>query len=160
MSSKKRIFSTNTNVNYKDVYLLKNGIEILKTVKREDGDAHIGQFDSYGQKQMLNHAYYPFLDNNVYIVGNVQNLCQSSDSYVDNRQNKGATLLKGDIIEKKQVVNRSSNLYLCKWNNECLIKPQNPFLECDCSNNPPPPSDNCNCANFCSKCKNAKPLFI
>lgn len=83
MSNKKRVFATNDILNYKDVYSLKNGTEILKTIKRDDNLAVLGQFKNYYQLQTLQNAYYPFLDNNIITVDNVQNLCQANDSFVD-----------------------------------------------------------------------------
>jgi len=83
MSSKKRVFSTNDIVNYKDVYVFKNGTEILKTIKREDNIAIIDRFNSYHQLHTLNSAYYPFLDNNVFIEENVTNLYEANGSFID-----------------------------------------------------------------------------
>ena len=83
MSCKKRVFATNEILNYKDVYTLKNGCEILKTIKREDNIAVLGQFKNYYHLQTLTTSYYPFIDNNDFVVGNVHNLCEANDSFVD-----------------------------------------------------------------------------
>jgi hypothetical protein len=155
----RRVFSTNDTFNYKDVYSLKNGIEILKSVKREDANAVLGRFKDYQQLRIVNNAYYPYLNNNVFEEVNINNLRDAIDSYVDFASTN--SLEKGCIIRKKQVVpysNQSSRLYLSQWNREKCMIPQNPFAQCSCNISP---NKNCNCSNnTCSLCKNARPLFI
>lgn len=81
MSSKKRVFATNNIINYNDLYQLKSGCEILKTVKNEDNNAILKQFKNYNQWQILNKAYYTFIDNDAIEVNNVRDLYNSNNSY-------------------------------------------------------------------------------
>lgn len=84
MSSKKRVFATNNIINYNDLYQLKTGCEVLKTVKNEDNVAILKQFKNYNQWQILNKAYYAFIDNDTIEVNNVRDLYNSNNSYSHN----------------------------------------------------------------------------
>jgi len=149
MSSKKRVFATNNIVNYNDLYQLKNGCEILKTVKNNDNNAILKQFINYKQWQTLNKAYFTFIDNDAIEVNRVRDLYNSNNSYsnndcdneyysnCNNDCNNGCNCskkcnnecnnelyLRGKIIIKKNIAQQfPSNIVICKWcNNNNKIK--------------------------------------
>jgi hypothetical protein len=185
---KKRIFSKNDRLlDYKDVYSLKNGTEILKTIQCEDAMARIDQFKNYQQRSVLTHAYYPFLDNSMITISDVQNIIEANDSYVcdlkkDVRPIHGCEECrqecrqeykckcdvspcarplssKGQLLTKKKVIPCSNPSSVLY-----LCKWNNtPCIQPEnpfrhCHCTKPKPSCDCHCK--CSLCKNAKPLFI
>lgn len=171
MYSSKRIFTKNdTNLNYVDYNKLKNGCEILKTIKKEDNIAVLNQFINYQNWQTLSSAYFPFIDNNTLDVNYIENLYDSNESYIDKCIDYDKTMCDldkntlypyGKIVSKK-VVNPQfpSDIYLCKWcNNKSIMNIKHECVEKG-------EIDRCNCKKekckkySCNLCKNAKPLFI
>ena len=137
MSSKKRVFSTNNTFNYNDLYKIKNGCEILKTIKSEDNNARLKQFKNYKQLQILNKAYFTFIDNNTIEVNRVRDLYSSNNSYSNNEDNNDCN------NEHNNDCNNCSND--CKrFNKGCNNGCNN------CSNNCNKECNNCN--KECNNC--------
>lgn len=127
----KRVFSRdNYNINYKDYYTLKNGNEVLKTLKSEDTNTVINKFTNYNSWQTLSASYFKNLDEPIEF-SYVNFLYNSNESFIDktfeelviNETNcsseKNVLYPYGKIISKKEAVPFfPSNIYLCKWCNK------------------------------------------
>jgi len=103
MNLQKRIFATNHTLDYKDVYSLKNGTEILNAVKRENNHAVLNQYRNYQQLNTLHSAYFPLLDNNIIIVENVTNLYNANESFVDLAPSSGNHHSTSDCTSCKRI---------------------------------------------------------
>jgi hypothetical protein len=175
MYTSKRVFNKNDiNLNYRDYNKIKNGIEILKTIKTENNLAILKQFTNYNSLQTLSSAYYPFIDNNTVDVTYLKNIYNANESFTYNEEDlddismcKNTLYPYGKIISKK-IINPqfSTNIYLCKWcNNKPKIQ-QNLYEvdesyshDCNCKSD----IKHCNYKNnikHCNLCKNARALFI
>jgi hypothetical protein len=178
-TSSKRVFTKNNiNLNYQDYNKLKNGIEILKTIKSEDNLAVLKKFKNYQSLQTLNSAYFPFIDNDTFEVTYLKNIFNANESFtnkedfLDNNMCKNVLYPYGKIVSKK-IVNPqfSTNIYLCKW---CNGKPKinkslNEIDEIDEIDEISIPDCDCDCdrdlrkkqkKTNCNLCKNARSLFI
>ena len=122
MSSKKRVFATNNIVNYNDLYKIKNGCEVLKTIKNENNHAILKQFKNYKQMQELNKAYFMFIDNDAIEVNNIRDLYNSNNSYSHNECNDDCSSCKknkNDCNKCNMKYNNECNECNIKCNNEC-----------------------------------------
>jgi len=158
----KRIFANDyLGIDYIQYNKIKNGCEILKSIKIEDNIAILDRFKNYNMWQTLNTSYFKYIDNNTVDVQYVQNIYSANQSFID-KQNitddnpiyESCTTNQylypyGNIIEKTQISpSYSTKLYLCKWcNNKSPINNIPTYI--------PPDDINIKCI-----CKNRKPLFI
>ena len=60
MTSKKRVFSNDNNLNYIDYIKIKNGSECLKLVKKDDKNGIINKFANYDQFLALSSGFYKY----------------------------------------------------------------------------------------------------
>jgi hypothetical protein len=174
MYTKKRIFTKNdVNLNYNDYNKLKNGVEILKTIKSEDNLAILKQFNNYNNWQTLSSAYFPFIDNNSVEVTFVKNLFSANESYTckeemadnTNMCNNNVLYPYGKIISKKSINPQfPTNIYLHKWCNSNKSKlNEEIYDDCNPSSSSHNSSTPCDCKKKikkCNLCKNARALFI
>lgn len=168
----KRVFTReNLNMNYNDYNRCKRGIEILKTIKREDNIARIDQFKGYNEWQTLSNAYFKYINNDEFEESYIKGLYNSSDSYINNAHiiqdkspcynNKNTLYPYGNIIEKKEFSQFfPSNIMMCRWCNN--KKTNNPVINDISIGNI---NYDCCCKKYnkneiCKLCKNARPLFI
>jgi hypothetical protein len=178
MYTSKRIFTKNeNNINYQDYYKVKDGTQILKTIKAKDNLAILNQFNSYELFQKLSSAYFPFIDNNTVELSYLTNIYNDNESFM-NREKllENDTMCKnvlypyGKIVTKKNINPQfPTNIQICKW---CNQKNQKNTQYCNLDENIKPhkhkevhkdDKDECNCKNkynHCNLCKNARPLFI
>lgn len=162
----KRVFSSDhLGIDYINYNKIKNGCEILKSIKSEDNIAVLDKFKNYNTWQTLNTAYFKYINNDDVEVQYIKNIYSANQSYIDKKyttnepsidrcsSNNGYLYPYGNIVEKKQISpSYSTNIYLCKWcNNKSSVNHVIP----DCK-----PSENED--NECKKCicVNRKPLFI
>lgn len=162
----KRVFSSdNLGIDYINYNKLKNGCEILKSIKSEDNLAILDKFKNYNTRQTLNNAYFKYINNNDVEVQYVKNIYSANQSFIDkkcepNEESFGICSANneylypyGNIVKKRQISpSYSTKIYLCKWcNNKTSINHAIP----DCK---PAKNDD----NECKKCicVNRKPLFI
>lgn len=161
----KRVFSSDhLGIDYINYNKIKNGCEILKSIKSEDKTALVDKFKNYNTWQTLNTAYYKYINNDDVDVQYVKNIYSVNQSFIDkncepNKQSIGICSTKngylypyGNIVEKKQISpSYSTNIYLCKWCNKSSVKRLNPVCI---------PTENVD--NECKKCIciDRKPLFI
>jgi len=183
MSSKQRVFSHDSNINYIDYIKLKNGSEILKTIKNKD--LTLNQFVCYNQYIALTHAYYKQINNDKCILHPTKNIYESNNSFIstkireyddetndadkyantsiNNKMYYNSEYCKGvsDVLYPYAAYcgNKNANIYFpykLDLNNWCLQKKQCiNDLECNIDNN----CDKNNCdKNNCDKntCKDDK----
>jgi hypothetical protein len=158
----KRVFSnSDLEVDYINYYKIKNGCEILKTIKRENNISIINKFKNYNTWQTLNEAYFKYINNNITVNyssdiysanSSFINKCDVKELDTDDKLTceKYTLYPYGNILNKNQISpSYSTNIYLCKWCNKSTTEiDSNSINKCDKSNK-------------CNKCdKNRKPLFI
>jgi hypothetical protein len=178
MSSKKRVFSTNNNINYNDYIKIRSGSEILSAVKYNNKTGIIDKFTNYNQFITLSDAYYKGVDLDKCDIYPTRDLNNSNISYVvGNKHVYGNDIIDNCELEKQVLYpygfyksNKNPNIFfpykIC-MENWCQKKVNCFQYDNKCSNNNCNNECNNNCnKNCCSKkcktglCKNAKPLFI
>jgi len=127
MYTSKRIFTKdNNNINYQDYYKVKDGIQILKTIKAKDNLAILNQFNSYELFQKLSSAYFPFIDNNTFELSYLKNIYNDNESFMNREKTlENDTMCRNVLypygkIATKKIINPQfpTNIQLCKWCNQ------------------------------------------
>jgi len=127
MYTSKRVFTRDDNsINYHDYYKLKDGVQILKTIKSRDKLAVLNQFNSYESFQKLSSSYFPFIDNNSTELSYVKNIYNDNESFINkekivenNTMCKNVLYPYGKIVTKKNINQQfPTNIQLCNWCNE------------------------------------------
>ena len=127
MYTSNRVFTKCDNViNYNDYYKLKDGTQILKTIKSSNNLAIIKQFNSYENFQKMSSSYFPLIDNNTVEFSYVKNIYSDNESFiVKDKLSEDETMCKnvlypyGKIVSKKKVNPQfPTNIELCKWCNQ------------------------------------------
>jgi hypothetical protein len=127
MYTSNRVFTKCDNViNYNDYYKLKDGTQILKTIKSRDNLAILKQFNSYENFQKMSASYFPLIDNNTVEFSYVKNIYNDNESFIvkeksieDEIMCKDTLYPYGKIITKKKVNPQfPTNIELCKWCNQ------------------------------------------
>jgi hypothetical protein len=169
----KRIFSNDDlGVDYKYYNKIKNGCEILKTVKLEDNKSVLNKFNNYNTWQTLNSAYFKYI-NNTKTIQFVKNIYSSDESFIDKNDNYQMSICQydkqylypyGNIVNKKEISpSYSTNIYICKWCNKDLhtnVEYKNKYDETLINDNKTEYKECRDCNNKYNKCENRKPLFI
>ena len=91
MTSKQRVFSHSTDINYNDYIKNKNSIEIFKNIKNNQGHYHSYNPNDLIIKKFANHqdlinftkTYYNYINLNKYSLKATKNLYDSNISIVD-----------------------------------------------------------------------------
>lgn len=127
----KRVFSnSNIEVDYINYYNIKNGCEILKTIKQENNIAIINKFKNYKTWQTLNEAYFKYINDNI-TVNYLTDIYSANSSFINKcNENESENNDKftceeytlypyGKILNKNQISpTYSTDIYLCKWCNK------------------------------------------
>lgn len=163
----KRIFSNeHLGIDYINYNKIKNGCEILKSVKLEDNIAVIDKFKNYNTWHTLNTAYFKYIDNDNVETQYVKNLYSANQSFIDKKKytlDEHNTICSsnnlylypyGNIINKREISpTYSTKIYICKWCSNKLSK-----IHIDTHEDIIPPETGCKkCTQLC---ENRKPLFI
>jgi len=158
MCSKRMFSNSKVELDYASYNKIKNGCEILKTIKQTDNNSIINKFKNYNTWQTLNVAYFKYINNNNINIEYLTDIYSAKSCFCDLKDDPSScqkyTLYPyGKCLNKNETVpNYLTNIYLCKWCNN--FKKNIEFY----------PINNCkkpNEANNCKKCnKNLKPLFI
>jgi len=159
----KRVFSNkDLTIDYKDYNKIKNGCEILKTIKNEDTNAIINQFKNYNIWQSINSAYFKYIDNDN-DISYLTDLYSANESFIDKscpidlsicEQEKNVLFPYGNVIQKKEIITYfPTKICLNKWCAKKEVKDDHNKQKEDC----PRPI-----TNDCKKCNSKKPrkLFI
>lgn len=143
----KRVFTKNElDINYHDYNTVKNGSEILKTIKSENKNAILNKFKNYNSWQTITSAYFKYINNNELDLTYLKNIYNSNESFIDELckpithdiciLEKNTLYPYGKIITKR-VTNPTfpSKIYLCRWcNNKDQFNDNNykNIQKCDC----------------------------
>jgi hypothetical protein len=129
----KRVFSNkDLTIDYKDYNKIKNGCEILKTIKREDPNAILNQFKNYNSWQSINTAYFKYIDINRSHIGYLTDLYSANESFIEKscptdlnicKQEKNILYPYGNIIEKTNTITYfPTKICLNQWCNKNVVK--------------------------------------
>jgi hypothetical protein len=116
MTSKQRVFSQSTDINYNDYIKNKNSIEIFKNIKNNHGHSHnpnnliIKKFTNHQDLINFTKTYYKYVNLNKYSLEATMNLYNSNISIVDVNLNNNLKRENDDCNDC-----HNSNYY-----NECL----------------------------------------
>jgi len=88
MSSKQRVFSHNSDMNYSEYIKNKNGAEILKTLQSNHANNNnnnknktLNKFVNYNQFLTLTHAYYKYVNSDTIKLKPTANIYESNISF-------------------------------------------------------------------------------
>lgn len=172
MSSKKRVFSTQNDINYKDYISQKIGSETLKSVKNNNQNLTINRFVNYEQFLALTKGYYKHLHLDKCDLYPTTNLYNSNISFVtindDEKFVKNECELNKQFLypygffESKKIVNQHfpSKICLENWCSKNTVCRD--YINFDVNNDNNTNNNYNKCKKKCKTglCKNAKPLFI
>ncbi len=88
MTSKQRVFSHDTTIDYIEYIKNKQGVENLKTIKNNDNNVMLNKFASYEQFINLSKSYYKYNALDCCIIQPTQNLYNSNISYINQTQHR------------------------------------------------------------------------
>jgi hypothetical protein len=136
----KRVFTKNDlDINYHDYNTIKNGSEILKTIKSENKNAILNKFKNFNSWQTISSAYFKYINNDELELTYLKNIYNSNESFtyelcepiIDLCASEKNTLYPYGKIITKRVTNPSfpSNLYLCRWCNNKDVLNENDFKD-------------------------------
>ena len=124
MTSKQRVFSHSTDINYNDYIKNKNGIEILKDIKKNQGNYYFNKPNNLIIKKFANHqdlinftkTYYNYVNLNKYSLKATKDLYNSNISIVCGNSDANA---KNNFKQDNEDCNDCNDCNNSNYYNEC-----------------------------------------